>query len=451
MIYKSQMNSTRDENELYIINNQIPPNFYKFSTFNCRIVDLSFIHTLPIYIKYSQYNHNRHYYSNIIMYQKNSIHTARYYKRFRFTQSLEELLQDPERYDHYRLQIDFYPNENNVKFTVFITKSFLNKLYNKTKVPKFIYTLIRNSVFIKQTISKKNVSVIKVTNHKNNRKLNSLYKTKLYPYQIDNINWMLNKEISIDNDFKYDTFMIPYGSVYFNIQSMNIGLILNENNKLINPETLQRVCIKPKGGILADEVGLGKTLSCIGLIQEGLQRSNKTSLVICPRRLCKQWQNEITKFSGLKSIIISTIIQFRKYTTQQANNVDVVIISYSFLLNKKYIEFKEKFLQEQCTHLDSSDPLILSLYPWRRILLDEGHELTRNKRVNYSKNQFMNSYEENIFHEIYNLKSDYRWIISGTPYPDYRRKTLIQHFLYYDEVYQENVHVKNNPIQYIYE
>ena len=45
----------------------------------------------------------------------------------------------------------------------------------------------------------------------------------------------------------------------------------------------------------------------------------------------------------------------------------------------------------------------------------------------------------------------FEYILSVIDNKCYFSPEFKQHFLYYDEVYQENVHVKNNPIQYIYE
>lgn len=74
------------------------------------------------------------------------------------------------------------------------------------------------------------------------------------------------------------------------------------------------------GGILADDVGLGKTLSTIYHIANQLEKDNErkslpydqggwqlNNLIIVPARLLKQWELEIKKFFGTKHLSVMTI------------------------------------------------------------------------------------------------------------------------------------------------
>lgn len=87
------------------------------------------------------------------------------------------------------------------------------------------------------------------------------------------------------------------------------------------------------GGILADDMGIGKTIQVIAVLQDE-KNTNKeaTSLVICPSSLLLNWQNEIDKFSeNLSSIIISGNSDERKALLHQCKNYDVIITSYDYL------------------------------------------------------------------------------------------------------------------------
>lgn len=51
------------------------------------------------------------------------------------------------------------------------------------------------------------------------------------------------------------------------------------------------------GACLADDMGLGKTIQAISLLTKLHTKKNKKSLVIMPKSLIYNWDNEISKFS----------------------------------------------------------------------------------------------------------------------------------------------------------
>ena len=162
---------------------------------------------------------------------------------------------------------------------------------------------------------------------------------------------------------------------------------------------------------MCDEVGLGKTLSMIGLIANDSSIRN-TTLVICPRRLCKQWGEEIEKTINLKFLIIHSIKQIKMLDFNTVNNYDIVIVPYSLFNNKKYIEIsnnKKKFSIER--------------YFWHRVILDESHEFICNTNKNTIK----------IIRERINiLLSKYRWLCSGTPMNNCNDLSYIMEYLLYE-------------------
>lgn len=87
------------------------------------------------------------------------------------------------------------------------------------------------------------------------------------------------------------------------------------------------------GGILADDMGIGKTIQIISILEDEKNNGNNAiSLVICPSSLLLNWQNEIEKFSAsLTSIIIMGSIEERKALISQCQNYDVVITSYDYI------------------------------------------------------------------------------------------------------------------------
>lgn len=83
------------------------------------------------------------------------------------------------------------------------------------------------------------------------------------------------------------------------------------------------------GGILADEMGLGKTIQALTVLA---MNPNSTHLVVCPKSLIYNWDNEIKRyFPDQKVLIIDKDSEKRKELIQEANHYDILITSYSML------------------------------------------------------------------------------------------------------------------------
>lgn len=82
------------------------------------------------------------------------------------------------------------------------------------------------------------------------------------------------------------------------------------------------------GGILADDMGLGKTLQALSLISMNKVLSNP-SLVICPKTLLFNWEDEAQKFfPDLKILVIKGGPEERTEKLKQTKNYDIIIASY---------------------------------------------------------------------------------------------------------------------------
>lgn len=94
-------------------------------------------------------------------------------------------------------------------------------------------------------------------------------------------------------------------------------------------------------GILADDMGIGKTLQVITLLEdEKLHHPTTTSLVICPSSLVLNWQSEIAKFSKtLTCVIVNGSPEERYEQIQSCTKYDIAVTSYDYL--KRDIELYE--------------------------------------------------------------------------------------------------------------
>lgn len=208
-------------------------------------------------------------------------------------------------------------------------------------------------------------------------------KVKLLPHQREGVNWMCDKETG---------------------RKKTKGVL-------------------PKGGILADDMGLGKTVQAIALMlsnrkpADGLRRPladdededassddeeekenrklpaglSKTTLVVAPLALIKQWESEISdkvEHSHRMRVLVYHG-NARTKGTDKLEDYDVVITTYGTLTSEHGAKDKN----------NKKSP-IFSVY-WYRIILDEAHTIkNRNAKATQA---------------AYSLDAEYRWCLSGTP------------------------------------
>ncbi|PUU87671.1 MAG: SNF2-related protein, partial [Halanaerobium sp.] len=79
---------------------------------------------------------------------------------------------------------------------------------------------------------------------------------------------------------------------------------------------------------LADDMGLGKTLQMLTLLKS--LEPEKAALVLCPRTLIYNWQEEAAKFfDDLKTLVYYGTPAEREAMRGDFNQYDLIISSYS--------------------------------------------------------------------------------------------------------------------------
>ena len=84
------------------------------------------------------------------------------------------------------------------------------------------------------------------------------------------------------------------------------------------------------GGILADDMGLGKSLQVIALLLAAKRK--KTSIIVCPTTLILNWVSELSKFAPeIKVLPVMGSYEERKALLSSAKDYDVAITSYELI------------------------------------------------------------------------------------------------------------------------
>lgn len=117
-----------------------------------------------------------------------------------------------------------------------------------------------------------------------------------------------------------------------------------------------------KGVVLADEVGLGKTIEAALVLCQLWAERKRNLLIVCPASLRKQWATELQEKFNLPTQILDTTT-FKKIQKQGVYNPllsgKITIVSYHFPLR-----LEERFIA----------------VPWDLVVIDEAHKLRNAHR-----------------------------------------------------------------------
>lgn len=134
------------------------------------------------------------------------------------------------------------------------------------------------------------------------------------------------------------------------------------------------------GAILADEVGLGKTIEAGLVISQKWSERKRKILIIVPSNLRKQWNQELLDKFFLNSIILETKSfndEIKKGNLNPFDQREIIICSYQFACKQ------EPYIQQ---------------IKWDLVVVDEAHRLrnvykTTNKIANSIKRSIQNSHK----------------------------------------------------------
>ncbi|KAA8650448.1 putative SNF2 family helicase [Aspergillus tanneri] len=159
---------------------------------------------------------------------------------------------------------------------------------------------------------------------------------KLRPEQLRSLSWMIVQE---SDDIE------PF------VEEETEEALLSQLMWRAEAKVSVQKCVR--GGVLADDVGYGKTAIVLGLIDAQFERGNasapeptrgfiptKSTLIVVPHIMLPQWQSEITKFLGskYKVLVFSTAMAFTKKTIRDIRNSDIILVSWNIFNNAGYYQ-----------------------------------------------------------------------------------------------------------------
>ncbi|KAK6813412.1 hypothetical protein RU639_011270 [Aspergillus parasiticus] len=165
------------------------------------------------------------------------------------------------------------------------------------------------------------------------------FQLDLRPEQLRSLSWMIHRE-SLDIE--------PF--------------IEEEVEEALLPMLMWRaegkVCVEKtvRGGVLADDVGYGKTAITLGLIDtqysqqtepepiDGFIPTNAT-LIVVPKIMIKQWQSEITKFLNdtYRVLVIDGLAALGRKTVRDIQQADIVLASWAVFSSQNHYANLQQF------------------------------------------------------------------------------------------------------------
>ena len=215
--------------------------------------------------------------------------------------------------------------------------------------------------------------------------------TQLLPYQRQALAWLLEKENprlpSAGSDDAVQLWKCSRnGQIYTNVAT---SFSLKGQKPTL-----------ASGGILSDDMGMGKTLEMISLIvnaESNVSSKSKTTLIIAPVGVMSNWSGQIAhhvKPDHALRVLVYHGNNKKPMKAEDFGEYDVVITSYGTLATEYFPRGKKD---------PPSVPRPQGLFSmdWRRVILDEGH-IIRNPQTKSAL-------------AALNLMAQSRWVLTGTP------------------------------------
>lgn len=166
----------------------------------------------------------------------------------------------------------------------------------------------------------------------------------------------------------------------------------------------------PFGGILADHLGLGKTIEALACIvgnepNAGEKAKHHGTLIVVPPNLQAQWQDEIE--TCCPDLVVMQYHSSRQFEVRDAQlrKADIVVTSYSEVMKAYPSKAKVKDLEvlEEGERRRRFNGMLGKLFDidWYRIILDEAHSIK--------------NHHTHTFKSCNQLVGKFRWALTATP------------------------------------
>ena len=243
---------------------------------------------------------------------------------------------------------------------------------------------------------------------------------KLLPFQERAVRWMLDKEAGPASEQSGASPNLPYEFLRCVDSDGRNCFVSRLLGVITSDEALTRpVSTQVKGGILSEEMGLGKTVEMVALMNlnqrpstsetEDTNReipSSPATLIITPPAILQQWRNELQALApGMRVYVYDGLkAEAGKASHEELmkrfSRLDVVLTTFNVLSKEiHYAEKHERSLRHQKRYETQVSPLTRT--HWWRVVLDEA--------------QMIEGGVSNAAKVATLIPRENAWCVSGTP------------------------------------
>ena len=214
---------------------------------------------------------------------------------------------------------------------------------------------------------------------------------ELYPFQKRTVQWLLWREGAVGAHLEPSKHLseLPHGFVRTTDGDGRLCLVSHFWGLATTDEQVPvYMSCELKGGILAEEMGLGKTVELIALMQLHKRGPNKQSpspknfprcsatLIITPPAILQQWKNELQSLAPCLTVFAYEGLRLEAGKSNHEELIsrctehDVVLTTYNILAKEiHYAETPDRSLRHEKKYVKRLSPL--TQIQWWRVVLDE--------------------------------------------------------------------------------
>ncbi|KAG9252641.1 SNF2 family N-terminal domain-containing protein [Emericellopsis atlantica] len=173
---------------------------------------------------------------------------------------------------------------------------------------------------------------------------------------------------------------------------------------------------QPHGGLVADEMGMGKTIVTLFCMStnppegDDLKNFRKATLVVVPNlTVAGEWLNKTHQHCIEKNAMTAVVYKSSDQMSEETlGNRFMVITTYNTLLSQHPSMVRYQQIVQQChankeriQDMVAAESKVLFKIPWYRVVLDEAQQIKNGKSI--------------TARACWNVQAKNRWCLSGTP------------------------------------